>query len=606
VLVAAVLSIGFDPVRAQANAPLRHRDQDYIGAAACRSCHTEHFQSWQRTYHRTMTQLPTSQAVLGSFDGREVTAFGASAKPFQRGGRFFFQLPSIRGQPPRDAEVALCVGSRRYQQYFEREGEGEHVTYRRLPLLWHVEERRWLHLNGAFLEADNDDWALHRATWNLNCVFCHNTGVVPGVVASPEGPPQRIDSHVADLGIACEACHGPGRAHAERNRSPLQRYRAYLASNPAPDIADPLRLGQAERNAICGQCHSQRLPDPKDKLWTFLKTGPTFRPGALLSGHVSPITRDTEVPDARQPDAFRDRFWADGTARLTSYEYLGVTQSPCLADSRFTCSSCHTMHGGDVAGQITPELRGDRACTQCHEQIAKDPSAHTHHAATSSGSRCLDCHMPRITYGILEIHRSHRVESPDVRRDIESGRPNACTLCHLDRSPLWAADRMREFWGAKYQRPRSRPEGIGLEAPDALAALHAGDPLQRVVYAWHFGRADASLAVETRASLLGNLFVGMVDSYGAIRFTARRAALRLDSGLSLGLQDALAQFDVQADPMRRSADLQRILERFAANAQSRWGPPPSTLLLTSSYRLEAEHIRSLLGRQASRQIETGE
>jgi predicted CXXCH cytochrome family protein len=415
-----------------------------------------------------------------------------------------------------------------------------------------------------------------------------------------------VDSHVADLGIACEACHGPGRAHAERNRSPIQRYLAYASSVPASDIVDPLRLGQAESNAICGQCHSQRLPDPPEKLWQFLNTGPTFRPGSTLSGHVSLVTRDTPVPDPRQPDAYRDRFWADGTARLTSYEYLGVTQSPCLKDRKFTCSSCHTMHGGEIAGQITQEMRGDLACTQCHTQIAKNPSAHTHHPASSSGSRCLDCHMPRMVYGILEIHRSHRVESPDVRRDIEAGRPNACTLCHLDRSPNWAADRMREFWGPGYERPRSRPEGLSLEAPESLAALHAGDPVQRVVTAFHLGRASASLSVETRASLLGNLLVGLGDSYGSMRFTARRAALRLDVVLGLGLEPALSAFDVQGEPRRRNAELEQLLTQFATNARERLDSPPNTLLVGQDYRLQTQHIRSLLNRQALRQIQTGE
>ena len=32
-------------------------------------------------------------------------------------------LPATAREPARTAEVALCVGSRRYQQYFERIGE---------------------------------------------------------------------------------------------------------------------------------------------------------------------------------------------------------------------------------------------------------------------------------------------------------------------------------------------------------------------------------------------------------------------------------------------------------------------------------------------------
>lgn len=605
-LVALVLFAAHDPVHAEASAPLRHRNQDYVGASSCKGCHLDKYESWHRTYHRSMTQLPSPASVLGAFNGVAVSAYGSQATPFEHDGRFFFKLPEMRGRSAREAEVAFSVGSHRYQQYFERVEDGQRVTYQRLPLLWHVAENRWLHLNGAFLERDNDDWGAHQAIWNLNCISCHNTGVAPGVVRSGEGAPSAIDSHVADLGIACEACHGPGRSHAEKHRSPLARIAAYLSPGAPPDIAHPPSLGQKANLAVCGQCHSQRLPDPPERIWDFLNEGPSFRPGNDLAGHVKPVMRDTPVPDPRRPDAYRDRFWGDGTARLSSYEYLGATQSPCLKDPKFTCSSCHTMHGGDVAGQIEPEFRGDHACTQCHQKIAANLRAHTHHDPASSGSRCLDCHMPRMVYGILDIHRSHRIEVPDVRRDVELGRPNACTTCHLDKSPLWAADAMRGFWGDRYERPRSRADGAALEAPDALASLHAGDPVQRVVYAWQVGRADPKLfSPEARAALIANLAVTMVDPYGSVRFTARRSALLLDRSLPLGLSEALSRFDVQGDPGKRSEDVGSLLSKLAESAPGRLAEAPP-LLVKPDYRLESELIQGLIGRQAARQIETGE
>jgi hypothetical protein len=211
-----------------------------------------------------------------------------------------------------------------------------------------------------------------------------------------------------------------------------------------------------------------------------------------------------------------------------------------------------------------------------------------------------------MVYGILEVHRSHRVESPDVKRDVESGRPNACTVCHLDRSALWAAERMREFWGSKYELPESRQDGAPLGLSEALASLHAGDPVQRVVYAWQLGRADAALSKETRTALLGNLLVGFVDTYGAVRLTARRSALRLDETLNLGLSDVLLSFDVQAEPARRNRDLLNILRHFEIAARERAGSPPADLLVTNEFHLETGRVRSLLDHQAERAIETGE
>jgi predicted CXXCH cytochrome family protein len=611
VAAAIVLLVGHDVRRAEAARPLFARDQDYVGASACRACHPDRYASWRRTFHSSMTQLPDERTVRGRFDGQAVTLFGATATPYQRDGKFFFQLPATGGQGPREAEVALCVGSRRYQQYFERTDGPDGTVYRRLPLLWHMGEARWLHINGVFLEPDDEDnWSPRPAVWNVNCVFCHNTGIAPGLKPVGDNGDKRFDTHVADVGIACESCHGPGRDHVALYSSPLARYRAELASAGARAVVDPLRVGQAESAALCGQCHAQRLPDPMEKLWTFLDTGPTFRPGGLLAGHVRPLARDLPVPPPGDADMFKQRFWSDGTARLTAYEYVGLMQSPCFRGGQFSCTSCHTMHAGDAAGQIAPDRIGDRACTQCHAAIARDIGAHTHHAPASSGSRCVECHMPRIVYGVLEIHPSHRVEVPDVARDVEGGRPNACTLCHSDRDAAWAADRMRDFWGARYRRPGARPDGAPLDAPEALVSAHAGDPLQRAVYVTALGRADSAVPAAARGFMLANALVGLGDGYGAVRFLARRSARalakELDRSLEPGISDDLTAYDVQAARAARDPALQALLQRFAAAAHARLPPPPAGAFVTRDYHLQIDRIRPLLGLQQSHVISVGE
>jgi len=600
--VGLVLALGHDVRRAEAARPLFERDQDYVGASACRACHPDHHASWRRTFHASMTQLPDRTTVRGRFDGTAVTAFGASATPFARDGRFFFQLPAVGGDGPREAEVALTVGSRRYQQYFERVDGPSGTVYRRLPLLWHIGEGRWMHMNGVFLESDDDDWSKHQAIWNANCVFCHNTGIAPGLKPDGDSGNKRFDTHVADVGIACESCHGPARAHVSLYTSPVARYGAARGRGGPRAIVDPLRVGQAQSAALCGQCHAQRIPDPVDKIWTFLDSGPTFRPGGLLAGHVKTLTRDTDVPPPGDPDTFRERFWGDGTARLTAYEYVGLTQSPCFRGGTFSCASCHTMHAGDAAGQLAPDRLGDRACTQCHAAIARDVSAHTHHAPASSGSRCVECHMPRIVYGVLDIHRSHRVEVPDVARDVEASRPNACAVCHTDRDAAWVADRMRDFWGARYRRP----EGGAPETAEALASLHAGDPVQRAVYVAALGRADSGVPAGARGFALANAMVGLGDAYGAVRFLARRSALALDQSLKLGIGGDLAAYDVQAGRDVRDPALQALLQRFAVAARERLAPPPAGLFVKPDWQLDLERIRPLLGSQSRHVISVGE
>jgi len=264
------------------------------------------------------------------------------------------------------------------------------------------------------------------------------------------------------------------------------------------------------------------------------------------------------------------------------------------------------MHAGESAGQLAPDRLGDRACTQCHAAIGRDVPAHTHHAPASSGSRCVECHMPRIVYGVLDIHRSHRVEVPDVARDVEGGRPDACTACHADRDAAWAADRMRDFWGARYRRAAARPEGVPLDMPEALASLHAGDPLQRAVYVAALGRPDAAAPPAARGFALANALVGLGDAYGAVRFLARRSALALDHQLALGLEQDIAAYDVQAGRDVRDPALQALLGRFAAAARERLPPPRPGLLVNPDWRLDFDRLRPLLGSQRHHVISVGE
>jgi len=601
-LVVVVLLFGHDPVEFRAAQPLIHRSDDFVGSETCRPCHPDHHASWKRTFHRTMTQRANPETVRGVFDGREVRYEGQAARVFRRGNRFFFDLPD--GQGRREAEVVLAVGSRRYQQYFERNEHDAGFSLRRLPFLWHIAEQRWLHLNTVFLGPDNADWEKARARWNDNCVFCHNTGPRPGEAlrVSSDGERQ-FDSKVAELGIACESCHGPGREHAESERSPLERYAAYAGRRHSGSIINPEELSPEREIELCGQCHGQRLPVDRAHLVKWLTTGPTYRSGERLTDHVIPVTRTTPSPAGSVPDLFKLRFWADGTPRLTAYEYQGISMSACHAKGTLKCSSCHSMHGGDPKGMIEPEMRGNEACTSCHTGIARDVSAHTGHPRASSGSRCLECHMPRIVYGILEVHRSHHIEIPDPARDAEAGRPNACTLCHLDRSPLWAAQESRRIWGDAYRDPLFRMDGASLDLPDATASMLAGDAVQRVVYASAAGRPDAALALAEKAEVRAALAITTGDGYPSIRWMARRSLLALEQEWDTGLSAPLAGWDHTQASTR--ADMARdLLDRVASSELPLEGIHP--VLLHPDGSINMERILGLLDLQEDRVIDIGE
>jgi predicted CXXCH cytochrome family protein len=352
----------------------------------------------------------------------------------------------------------------------------------------------------------------HVTRWNDNCVFCHNVAPNPGLDARTG----RFATTTAELGIACEACHGPGSAHVSANADPLRRLWLRARHIADPTIVNPARLPPARAADVCGRCHGQRLADD---VGPFMARGDPFVPGDDLALTTAPLWRDT--PLAGDRDAFAARFWGDGTPRLTAYEYQGLLQSRCAQEGALTCTSCHGMHEGDPRGQLRAEFRGaaaDRMCTSCHAALATPTAAaqHTHHA----DARCVSCHMPRIVYGVLDVHRSHRVEIPEPSRAAAYGRPDACTACHVTETPAWAAAARARLWGR-----------AALPANDATAprdALFAGDPITRAVSADALGRAQLPLTPSERAARVGALLEAMTsDTYPAVRHLAWRALERL-------------------------------------------------------------------------------
>src|SRR5258705_5821021 len=50
-----------------AKTPGLGRPGGYTSSDTCRACHPDEYQSWHRSYHRTMTQLPSRETVRGNF-----------------------------------------------------------------------------------------------------------------------------------------------------------------------------------------------------------------------------------------------------------------------------------------------------------------------------------------------------------------------------------------------------------------------------------------------------------------------------------------------------------------------------------------------------------
>src|SRR3954469_13670280 len=47
--------------------PTENRPGGYVRSETCRSCHPDQYASWHRSFHRSMTQHATPEAVRGNF-----------------------------------------------------------------------------------------------------------------------------------------------------------------------------------------------------------------------------------------------------------------------------------------------------------------------------------------------------------------------------------------------------------------------------------------------------------------------------------------------------------------------------------------------------------
>jgi hypothetical protein len=505
-----------------------------------------------------MTQVAGPGSVFGTFDGVEL-GDGPRYRLDREGDGFFVNVATVPGESGSRRPITLVTGSHHMQIYWFETGTGRALG--QLPFVYLKADQRWVPRDDIFIEPPRATRPIADGRWNASCIACHTTWGQPRIDAQGE-----FDTRVAEFGIACEACHGPGEEHLARNRSPLSRYARHLGSGEDASIVNPGKLTHQRASHVCAQCHATWLHDGPDSMRRWNENGLAYRPpGDLFAGTVWLLQPSREANDVRVVRMLaNDRtyveglFWRDGMMRVSGREYNGMIDSVCYARGELSCLSCHAMHQPasdhrppDVWSddQLRVGMDGDRACLQCHSEYASKLADHTHHAPDSAGSRCLNCHMPYTSYGLLKALRSHRIDVPGVSATVTAGRPNACNLCHLDKSLGWTATWLRKRYGIESPALDADQENVEL----ALLLGLTGDAGQRALIAWALGWGPARVA-SNRAFMPALLGVLMDDPYDAVRYIAERS-LR-----SLPDVDARA---LKYDFVRRPAERESVASSVA-------------------------------------------
>lgn len=518
---------------AAAKVPAIGRPGGYVASDNCRACHPQQYDSWHRSYHRTMTQLPSRETVRGNFENVTLEFQGDKYHLERRGDEFWVDMvdPDWRhGQflkrtagrpvsaaeeknPPRSRKrISMLTGSHRMQAYWVSGMEGN-LQYG-FPFTYLFHDQRWAPRNDVFLIDPSYPWI--QQVWNVNCINCHATA------AQPRQDPKTkiINSRTAELGISCESCHGPGEEHVRANADPARRYALHSSTNADRTIFNPGRHTRTKASDACGQCHSIRRNVHKD-LWN--AEGIHYWPGEDIESKAPLMHydgRDLNAPgNEKKRTLMEGSFWSDGQVRVSGRDFSAMVGSACYQRGELSCLSCHSMHSyQSPAHQLARGMEGNQACYQCHGDYAAKLEQHTHHRAGSSGSLCFSCHMPRTTYGLLTAIRSHTINSPTVQSSLDTGRPNACNLCHLDKSLGWTATKLHDW----YRQPEPKLGDDQRELSAAVTWLLKGDAGQRSLIAWHMGWEDAKVA--SGADWMPRyLAEGLMDPYANVRYIVQRS-----------------------------------------------------------------------------------
>ena len=512
---------------------------DFVGSAACERCHTEAYARWKSSLHIQMTRPVAEATILGDFsrDGR----FSAHGRSYEFGTKNGKPTVTVRieGRAPETYTVDYTLGSKRFQGYLSTLPDGRMYV---LPIFWQVEGRRWLDWKETTPIPDGAHDL--KQIWNVNCFNCHATNLDRGYVPSTG----TYRTAWTELGIGCEACHGAGKPHVtlmeawEKDPSSIPTYSSRADNHQLSDTLKTFspRTALARRTFdTCGYCHGN-----KRNVFT------DFAPGDRYEDHAVPFLLSEPLPEF---DA-QGEFWPDGRPNRFN-RTQALTLTGCFKAGAITCTNCHVAHGATAHDfSLKVDLKhgrdGDQLCTQCHQGpadaaapgeaqsplvrvtsraaesaesrvpwSAEELSRHSFHPADSPGSRCVNCHMSDVNWRLLIRRRDHTFQSPVPETTAAFGVPNACTTCHDDRTPEWAARQMDQWWGDGARRTKSVT-------------------LARTMYA--AGTGDASV-VPSLASLAVDRTQGAVIRASAIEYIARLAGVSVVEGGASESQTATAK-----------------------------------------------------------------
>jgi hypothetical protein len=338
---------------------------NYIGDDACVACHRDKIESYHRSAHYLTSRLPAKDSILGNFSPDENILKTSNPDLFFRmeaKDAGFFQT-AVQGIPPyvtsRTERFGLVVGSG---------GKGQTFLFWKGDLLFQLPVSYWKDVGWVNSPGYRDGVAYFDRPVNSRCLECHGT-----YFDSLAPPINRYSPTGLTVGITCEKCHGPGRAHVQRFRSKSSE------TSPNPAILNPARFSRERQMDLCAWCHAGH---GEPLLPTFF-----YIPGEPLGEYLALPQPDPEAP-----------------IDVHGSQVELLKKSRCFQSSTMTCLTCHDVHATEKDPAALSE-----PCMHCHK-VESHPKIRQQIA-----NNCIDCHMPKQQTSLIVFNWNGRKVSPEVR-----------------------------------------------------------------------------------------------------------------------------------------------------------------------------------------------
>lgn len=317
------------------------KEKEFVGSEKCKKCHAEEFKSWKGTFHSKIVQKKKGGILKEAVDKWKTD--GTNPGP---------ATGNVTGKPYTLDDVQFVVGSRWKQRFLVKDDQTGGLQFL---------NKQFNRLTGLWEGYGNKN------DWDSNCGTCHSTGY--RILEYDEKAGKTVKNTYVEMGIGCEACHGPGAKH--------------MKSKKKKDIFNPANVDMQAQSKVCGYCHirvenekfktaqgnnREDLPAPK--------IGDTYKAGTDWTAWyptevLIPGVQANRPFDAEYKGDLKGLFKVDDISKANGvYEeakhhqqYQGFIQSAHFKKGAMSCITCHSPHAGKGKLKKVPK----DACKSCHD-----------------------------------------------------------------------------------------------------------------------------------------------------------------------------------------------------------------------------------------------